>query len=434
MHPIYLAYLVLTSGVFTAGLPYALLYSKITGRYKKNFSQRVGLFPSSLVLPVKRSTRIWLHAVSMGEVTAAVPIIEAIRKSSPGFSIVLSTSTEHGQGLARSRLSSDVSCIYAPVDFVFSVISVLERIKPDILVCLETELWPNLLMAANLMGIKTAIVNGRISSRTIKSYMKIRPLMKEVLGRIDAFSMINAIDAKRIQDIGASPEKIVINGNAKFDLMLERSGNGVKEKIQQILKLNGREMVFMAGSTRPSEEEVILDAYQKIIQKLPETILIIAPRHTERADQIQKIISQRGLQCRLRTDLEKSEEPRTAPIIIMDSMGELKDAYSVANIVFCGGSLAKFGGQNILEPAVWGKPVLYGSSMEDFIDAKNLLEKAGGGIEVKNGDELAEKAIFFLSNPEQAQKTGSLARNAVELNQGAAQKHASVICSLMDKT
>lgn len=431
MHPIYLAYLALTSGVFAAGLPYALLYSKITGRYKKSFSQRVGLFPSSLVLPVKRSSRIWLHAVSMGEVSAAVPIIEAILKVFPHCSIILSTTTEHGQAFAKSRLASEVSCIYAPVDFVFSVISALERIKPDILVCLETELWPNLLMTANLMGIKTAVINGRISPRTIKNYMKIRPLMKEVLGRIDAFSMINEIDARRIQEIGANPEKIVINGNAKFDLRLNLSDTGVKERIQQTLRLNGSELVFMAGSTRPSEEETILDAYQKIIQKLPKTILILAPRHIERTGQIQKIINARGLHCQLRTSLEKSEAPRTAPIIIMDSMGELKDAYSIATIVFCGGSLAKLGGQNILEPAVWGKPVLYGPSMEDFIDAKILLETEGGGIEVKNGDELTEKALFLLSNPEQVQKMGSLARNAVEMNQGAAQKHASVICSLI---
>lgn len=430
MNPACIGYLGLTSGLFLFALPYVLLYSKLTERYCGSISQRIGIYPA-LNLPVFRSPRIWLHAVSMGEVNAAVPIIEALQALAPNCSLILSTSTEHGQHHAKSRLPSDVTCIYAPFDFILSVTSALRHIKPDLLVCLETELWPNWLMVAHHMGIKTAIVNGRISGRAIKRYRMIRPLMKEVLGGMNIFSMIQEIDARRIREIGAPPEKIRVNGNAKYDLLLRQSDSRIQQKIQQIFGVKADEPVFLAGSTRHSEEDIILDAYQKVIQKAPKTLLILAPRHLERTRHIEKMIKSRGLYCQLRTCLDNSGKNRTAPVIILDTMGELQAVYSIATVVFCGSSLAPLGGQNILEPAVWAKPVLYGPHMEDFLDARSLLESTGGGIEVKDGNDLAEKVLFFITQPDQARKTGILARKAVEMNQGAAKKHAEVIRSLL---
>lgn len=430
INPAYLGYLGLTSGLFLFALPYVLLYSKLTGQYRSSISQRIGIYPP-LNLPVCHSPRIWLHAVSMGEVNAAVPIIEALRVLAPHCLLILSTTTEHGQEHAKSRLPSDVVCIYAPFDFILSVTLALRQIKPDLLVCLETELWPNWLMVAHCMGIKTAIVNGRISGRAIKRYRMIRPLMKKVLGGMNAFSMIQEIDSKRIREIGAPPEKIRVNGNAKYDLLLRQSDSRIRQNIQRIFGVKANEPVFLAGSTRHFEEEIILDAYQKVIQKAPNTLLILAPRHLERIRHIEKMINARGLGCQLRTSLEKNGENRTAPVILLDTMGELQATYSIATVVFCGGSLAPLGGQNILEPAVWAKPVLYGPHMEDFLDARSLLESTGGGIEVKDGNELAEKVLFFITRPDQAHKTGNSARKAVEMNQGAAQKHAEVICSLL---
>ena len=432
-NPACLGYMGLTSGLFLFALPYALLYTKLTERYRSSISQRIGIYPP-LNLPVTNSPRIWLHAVSMGEVNAAVPIIEALQALAPRCIIILSTTTEHGQELAKIRLPSDVVHIYAPIDFILSVTSALRQMKPDLLVCLETELWPNWLMIAHRMKIKTAIVNGRISGRAIKRYRMIRPLMKEVLGSMNAFSMIQEIDAQRIREIGAPPDKITVNGNAKYDLLLRQSDSRRPDPIRywrQIFGVKENEPVFLAGSTRHSEEEIILDAYQKVIRKAPNTLLILAPRHLERTRHIEKIIKARGLDCQLRTCLKNNGENRTAPVIILDTMGELQAIYSIATVVFCGGSLAPLGGQNILEPAVWAKPVLYGPNMEDFLDARNLLESTGGGIEVKDANDLAEKVLFFITRPDQAQKTGNSARRAVEMNQGAAQKHAEVITSLL---
>ena len=416
-------------------LPYVLLYTKLTGRYRSSMPQRLGCYSPNMnqLFATGSSPRIWLHAVSMGEVNAAIPIIEAIQAMIPHCSIILSTTTEHGQEHAKSKLPGKVRCIYAPFDFILSVQRSLKQIQPDILVCLETELWPNWIMSAHGMGIQTAVVNGRISERTVNRYLKIRPLMKTVLGSMNAFSMIQDIDAQRILEIGADPEKVAVNGNAKYDLLLRQSNSQIQHEVLSDLGLTGNEPVFIAGSTRHLEEEIILDVYQKILLHVPQAILILAPRHLERIGHIQKIVQASGLRFQLRTDLKKTGTRRTAPVILLDTMGELQAAYSVASVVFCGGSLTPLGGQNILEPAVWGKPVLYGPSMEDFLDARNLLEETCGGIEIKDGNDLAQKVLFFLTRPDQAKKTGALARQAVEMNRGSAEKHAAVVCRLLTK-
>jgi 3-deoxy-D-manno-octulosonic-acid transferase len=430
MNPACLGYLGITSGLFFFALPYALLYTKLTGRYRNSILQRIGIYPA-LKSPLSDSSRIWFHAVSMGEVNAAVPIIEAIRRMTPRCTIILSTTTEHGQEQARNRVPSEVVCIYAPVDFFLSAGAALRRFQPDLLICLETELWPNWLMIAHRMGIKTAIVNGRISEKSARRYMKIRPLMRNVLKSMNAFSMIQEHDARRIRDIGAPPERIWVNGNAKYDLSIHRPDSRIQPEIRRVFGIKENEPIFLAGSTRHPEEEIILDAYHKVLRNAPDTLLILAPRHIERTRYIEKMITARGLTCQLRTRLDNNGENRIAPIIILDTMGELQSVYSIATVVFCGGSLAPLGGQNILEPAVWAKPVLYGPFMEDFLDARSLIENMGGGIEVKDGNDLAEKVLFFITRPDQAEKTGNSARRAVEMNQGAAQKHADVIFSLL---
>lgn len=431
INPAALGYFGITTGLFLFALPYALLYTRVTGRHRNTLLQRVGVYPSKLP-PLSGSPRIWFHAVSMGEVNAAVPIIAAIRQMAPRSTIILSTTTEHGQALARSRMPSDVVCVFAPIDFFLSVGAALRWFRPDLLVCLETELWPNWLMTAHRMGIKTAIVNGRISEKSGRRYMKIRPLMRETLKNMNAFSMIHDQDAQRIREIGAPPERIWVNGNAKYDLTMETAGCGIQAEMRKRFGISGKEPVFLAGSTRHSEEAIVLDAYRQILRDAPDTILILAPRHIERTPIIEEMIMARGLSCQRRTRLGRNSGDSPPPIIILDTMGELRDAYSIATVVFCGGSLVPLGGQNILEPAAWAKPVLYGPYMDDFLDARHLLESTGGGIEVNDANDLAEKAIFLITRPDQAEKIGRAARQAVEMNQGAAQKHADVIFRLLD--
>jgi 3-deoxy-D-manno-octulosonic-acid transferase len=431
MYFAYTSYKILSTIFFLIFFPLFWFYARLTGRYRESIQQRLGIYPPKIIEGIAGSPRIWIHAASVGEVRAAIAVIESLTGLIPGCAIVLSTTTEHGQNLAKEKLRAKATCIYAPVDFIASVRKALATIKPDVLVCLETEIWPNWLTEAYRMGVKTAIVNGRISVRSIKGYLKIRPLIMDALKHVSAFSMIREADAQRIRMLGGPSERIAINGNAKYDLLPGQADESLKRKNKKIYNLSGNEPVFVAGSTRGSEQKIILDVYEEIIKTLPETLLIIAPRHVERARYLEDLVNKRGFSCQLRTDLNKKGCIRTAPVVIVDTIGDLQATYSVASIVFCGGSLEPLGGQNILEAAVWGKLVLYGPSMEDFLDAKEILDKTGGGLQVKTPLELAEKAIYYLTRPEEANAIGIRAKKAVMSNKGAADKHAMVIQRLL---
>jgi len=430
MNLAYRAYIFLSSVTFLILFPPFWLFTRLTGRYSENLNQRLGLYPAQLVEGITGAPRIWIHAASVGEVSAAAAIIKSLFRLIPECAVILSTTTEHGQAFAKNKLGANATCIFAPVDFVVSVRKALATIKPDILVCLETEIWPNWLIECYRMGVKTALVNGRISVRSIKGYLRIRPLIKETLKHVRAFSMIREADAERIKMIGAPEERIEINGNAKYDLLLQNVDTLQKTTMEKLFNLKENEPVFVAGSTRTSEEDIVLDVYEKIIQSIPEALLIIAPRHVQRSDQIKTLVEDRGFSYQFGSDL-KAGGLRTASVVIIDTIGDLQAIYSIASIVFCGGSLVPLGGQNILEAAAWGKPVLYGPSMEDFLDAKELLEKTGGGIQVKDGRELADKTEYYLTNPDAAERTGALARKALLANQGAAGKHAAVIYRIL---
>jgi 3-deoxy-D-manno-octulosonic-acid transferase len=276
-----------------------------------------------------------------------------------------------------------------------------------------------------------AIVNGRISARSIRRYRKVRSLMRYTLSHVNAFSMISEPDARRIRSLGAPADRITVNGNAKFDCSDPQVDPDTVGWAARLYGVGPQTPVFVAGSTRNPEEQIILDAFVKIRALLPDTILIIAPRHIERAPQIAQWVSARGLGCQLRTTLDGAAQTRTAPVVVLDTIGELSATYSVAGMVFCGGSLVPKGGQNIMEPAMWGKPVCFGPSMEDFADARRMIEESGGGITVRCVEELAAVAIRWFQNPGQAAAAGQAARQAVLPHRGAAEKHADVIRRLV---
>jgi len=429
----YFAYHFFSNVLFLFFLPLYLIYSIIAGRFGQRTRQRLGLYPPALTAGIGGSPRIWLHAVSVGEVGTAVAIIEALTMAMPRCAVVLSTTTKSGQDFAREKLPADVTRIYAPVDFIPSVRSALSAIRPDMLVLLETEIWPNWLVESRRRGVHTALVNGRISVRSIRRYLKIRPLMQAVLAHIEVFSMISPADAERIQSIGAEPDHVITSGNAKFDALIHRVDADQRRIVARRFNLTGEERVLVAGSTRGREGRILLEVYEKIHRAFPDALLIIAPRHIERSREVEALAAEKGFSCQYRTDLDKPGNTRTAAVVILDTIGELQTVYSIATVVFCGGSLVPLGGQNMLEAAAWGKPVLYGPSMEDFQDAKELLDKTGGGIQVADGPDLAEKIDYFFRHPQEARRVGRLARQAVLFHQGAARKHADAICSLLVK-
>jgi 3-deoxy-D-manno-octulosonic-acid transferase len=427
---LYNAYRALTCGVFLTCLPPFWLYTRVSRHYRKGFGERLGFFPRTLTEKRVDSPRIWIHAASLGEVKVARAVANHLHKQVPSVEIVLSTNTDHGHALAEETFSES-PVVYAPLDFFVTVRRALSTVQPDILVFLETEIWPAWFTEAHRNGIKIAMVNGRISVRSVQSYRRLRSFFREVLGKVDAFSMITEEDASRIIEIGADPERIEINGNAKYDLLMKEADPELGGKARKMLNLQPSQRVFIAGSTREGEEEIILDVYEKSVKHFPDLILIIAPRHIDRTPAIESLIKSRGFQYQLRTELKEGGSLRRAPVLIMNTFGELFGLYSAGSINFCGASLVPLGGQNPLEAAVWGKVVFYGPHMEDFLDAKALLEKAGAGIEVKNGKVFAEKAIWLLNHPDSAGHLGRKAREALLKNQGAAEKHAGVITRLL---
>ncbi len=433
MSILYLLYIVITSCLFLIFFPAFWLYTRITGQYAQHIGERLGFLPARAVQGLSSKKRIWIHAVSLGEVKVAASIIKALRPMIPGCSIMLSTTTEHGRRLAQESFGHDIPVFYAPLDFVGSVQKALSMVRPQIIVFLETEIWPAWLLVARQMGIKTALINGRISSRSIDSYLKLRPFFSEVLDNFDVFSMITDKDAIRINAMGADPERIHINGNAKYDLLSSLADRKIEIQMRQTLNIHPSQKVFVAGSIRSGEEIMVVDAYRKILRQFPDTILIIAPRHIQRSSVIASLLEKHGLRYQLRSDINKDTSVRSEQVIIINTFGELFNIYSIGTIVFCGASLVPLGGQNPIEPAVWGRPVCYGPFMEDFLDAKNLLEAEEAGVPVSNSDTLADKVIWFFQHPQEVELYGQRARKAVLAHQGAAEKHADLIKCLLDE-
>jgi len=430
MNILYGAYTLITGGLFLSCFPPFWIYTRLSGRHGENLKERLGHISPKLVQTLYGSPRVWIHAVSLGEVRVMAPIIKALRRIMPGCSVIISTTTKHGRELARETFGEDIPVVYAPIDFIGSVRKALFRVHPDVLVFLETEIWPAWLTEAHRMGIKTALVNGRISVRSIGGYLKFRPFFREVLRNVDAFSMISEEDGARIRSMGADPNKIEINSNAKYDLLVSLADPAMETEMRQALNLGPSHPVFAAGSTRGGEEAMVLDAYEKILREFPDTVLIIAPRHIERTPEIGSLLERRGFRYQLRSELNSGRAKRTEQVVIINTFGELFKLYSIGTVVFCGASLVPLGGQNPLEAAVWGKVVFYGPSMEDFLDAKALLEEVGAGVPVSSPEMLAKKVIWFLRHPDTLKAYGARAREAVMRNQNAAEKHAKVIAGL----
>lgn len=427
------SYTALSGGLFCLLLPFAALYTGITGRHKEGIRERLGFFSSKAGLRPEGTPRIWIHAASLGEVNVAFSLIGAVKRKMPQSAFVLSTMTPHGRDLARRRAGDDIRVISAPLDFVGCVRPALNAVKPDILVFVETEIWPAWLFEAKRQGIPAVLVNGRISKRSFAAYRKLRPYFRVVLAALDRFSMIGARDAERIIAMGAAPERVEVSGNAKYDTLAAMAEPGLETGIRRALDLPPGSRVFVAGSTRGGEEEQVLDAYREILTSFPDTVLVIAPRHIERSGNIRSMALSRGFSCQLRTEIAAGRS-RAAQVLILDTFGELFAVYSAASIVFCGASLVPLGGQNPLEPASWGRAVCYGPFMGNFPDARAMLEDAGAGTMVTGARDLAGKVMRLFEHPDELSRRGELGRKALLSHRHAASRHAKVIAELLQET
>jgi len=424
--PLILYALAGTAG-FLLVFPLFLIYILVSGKEREGLLNRLGYYRRELGQKPDGTVRVWVHAASVGEVAAAVPIVRELDALLPEVEIILSTTTVTGQAVARRSVGERAVCVFAPVDLPAAAALALQTARPDLLVLVETEIWPNWLYLARRAGIRTIMVNGRLSVRSARGYRRIRSLVGPVLAGMDAFSMIGQSDAARLKGLGVPIGKIAVNGNAKYDHLAGMTTAATRNTMAALYNLAKAVPVLVAGSVRRGEEALLLDTFLAVRETVPDLVCIIAPRHMPRAAKIAARAGALDIDFQMRSGLRAAGSERRAPLVILDTLGELQATYSMATVVFCGGSLVPLGGQNVLEAAAWGKPVLFGPSMEDFQAEKELLIASGGGREVADQQELIAWIRFFLTDREAGAQAGRAGRAMVRANTGAAGKHAEVV-------
>jgi 3-deoxy-D-manno-octulosonic-acid transferase len=428
-----LIYNILSGFLFLVGFPFLILYNLARRQYSDRLVERLGRYPQTLKpdnsLPNARP--IWIHAVSVGEVKAAAALAEKIKEQLPEIPLLLSTTTPAGRETAEKLLGNKVPLIYYPLDFFLCVKRALKFFHPRAFIALETELWPNFLFQANQSGSKLILVNGRISRRSFRRYSRIRWFLGPLLQKFRILMVKHQDDGRYLTSLGARPDQVRVLGNIKYDGLVDQAREALKTGLEEKLHLKGAGPVIVAGSTRGGEERVLLSVYRRLKDAYPGLILILAPRHINRCPEIETLLQKQGVAFQLYSQVLKPGGRRKEAVILVDRIGDLFALYSLAALAFCGASLVPKGGQNILEPAAWGKPVFYGPYMEDFKDAQDLLEKAGAGIQVADEVELFERMRYFLEHSEEAAERGEAGRQALKSQTGLTQKAAEIIAEII---
>ncbi len=422
--------LILIFGVLAS--PY-LAYQAI--RYKKyigSLRQRMGYLPVSFNFDGEES--IWIHAVSVGEALTVRSLVADLKRRYPNLRIFLSTTTMTGQQVARRNIQDVDEVFYFPFDLAFAVRRTLRLVKPRLFVMMETEIWPNLLRQCQRNGVATVMVNGRISSRSYPRYKLVRPFFRRVLADVDRFCMQNEESARRLIDIGAEPSRVVVTGSLKFD-SIDGSQASIVEgrgqnRVLRYFRITSGRPVVVAGSTMPNEEQFVLDAFRRIKSNVANPLLVIAPRHPERFAEVAQMARDQAFVTARRTDLPIDAEPR-ADVVVLDTIGELPQVYQIATAVFVGGSLVDTGGHNILEPAAFGKPVVFGPYVHNFKEITDAFLVHGAAIQVTSARGLEEALLGLLTDPVRRARLGAAARALVESNRGAKDKSLAIIAQLL---
>jgi 3-deoxy-D-manno-octulosonic-acid transferase len=430
----YVLYSLLTLVVFILVSPY-FLYQAI--RYKKHIGslkQRLGSLP--LGMNVDGDQSIWIHAVSVGEALTARALVADLRERYPRLRLFLSTTTIAGQQVARRSLQHVDAIFYFPFDFAFIVRRMLNIVRPRLFIMMETEIWPNLLRICRERGVRTIVINGRISSRSYPRYRLVRPFFRRVLADVDRFCMQSDESARRLVDLGADPARVSVTGSLKFDSLelpsLVPHGKP-RERVLRYFRLAPGRVVVVAGSTVKGEEPAILRAFARIKAANPGALALLAPRQPERFGEVDRLSHEAGFATIRRSDLPIDAEPR-ADVVVLDTLGELAQLYQLATAVFVGGSLVDHGGHNILEPAIFGKPILFGPHMSNFREIADAFLSNDAAIRVSSERELEEALVRLLADPVRRARLGAAARALVEANRGAKDKTLAVIAELLPQT
>ena len=427
----YSLYSVLVLAVAVIASPWFVYQALRYKKYVGSLRQRMGYLPVSFNMDADRS--IWIHAVSVGEVLTARPLISDLKRRYPELRMFLSTTTLAGQQLARRNVQDVDAVFYFPFDLGIFVRRTLDLVRPRLFVMMETEIWPNLLRECRARAVKTAIVNGRLSPRSFPRYRMVRPLMRRVLDDIDKFCVQSEESARRFIELGADPGRVVVTGSLKFDsldLPSTAPQARARDRVLRYFRVPRSRPVIMAGSTMKGEEAAVFRAFRRVRSTAPNALLILAPRNPERFAEAVQLARAEGWKVARRTDLAIDAEPRV-DIVVLDTIGELATLYQVATVVFVGGSLVATGGHNVLEPAVFGKPIIFGPHMENFFEIADAFVSNGGGVQVAGERELEEAFLSLMGDPVRRARLGAAARALVEANRGAKEKSVSVLAGLL---
>jgi len=386
--------------------------------------QRLGFLSPELKHRLKTARPIWIHASSVGEVKLIPILIEVLQKREPGLKFVITTTTKTGQQEALKILGNQATALfYQPVDLPWITANVMELVRPRALLLVETEFWPNLIKSAKKSGAIVGLINGRISSKSFSRYSLIKPLSRSVLSQLDFFAVQTEKDLHRLNALGAQINRMNIVGSLKFDQKF-LSPRLTKKIDRKSLGLTESDRVLVAGSTRPGEEEIVLSVYRRLNEKEP-LILVLAPRHLDRIGEIELLLQQNNLNYVKKSRLNQNKN-QSWEVLLLDTMGELAEIYSVADVAFVGGSLVPLGGHNPLEPAVYGVPVLFGPYMEHSQAAAEMLLESGLGCRVRDENEFLRQAQLILSNGLETARLFANFQKALSEKSGAARKTAEI--------
>jgi 3-deoxy-D-manno-octulosonic-acid transferase len=419
--------------IVTLGLPLIIPMVLISDKRRKTVFQRLGLIrlpPKFVRKGSKKSKkkRVWVHGLSVGEVLSAVPLIKMLNESSTAPCLVFSASTKTGYDIANRHLTGHVESIfYFPYDFAFSVNRITRKIAPEVVVIVETDIWPNFLYEMKKRRTSVLLVNARLSKASFAGYKRLGFFTKQVFLNFVHICAQSSEDADRFHRLGVPLDRITITGNIKFDEAHQALDLKDIEKLKQSMNIQHAQKVLLAGSTHPGEEDILLKVFTRLKTHVGELLLIVAPRNPERAGSIFRMFNSAGFSVGMMQEIKKIFSDKKFDVVIIDTIGLLKTLYAVSDIAFIGGSLMKCGGHNPLEPAVFSKPILFGEDMSDFADISRMLLKAGGAACVKDAEDFYATVVSLVENDNRASEMGKNAFGVFTVNKGAVERTMKVI-------
>lgn len=396
-------------------IPYWLIRD---GRGRGGWSSRYGFIPEEIRKAVEPAGCLWLHAASVGEVGVLARIVPSLQNLTPELPIIISTVTSTGRNRAMQLFGDQANLVYLPLDAPMIVRRTIRALHPQVLVIAETELWPNLISQAVEYGTGIMLVNGRVSKAAFGRYRIARGVVARMLAGIDKLCVKSDEDLERFIELGAPASSVHVTGDLKSEPLPGVVDATVAERRSR-RNLPGDRPIFTAGSTRQGEETLLLDAFENVAGRLPDLLMVIAPRHPQRTAEVEEILRSRGISYLLRTDNQKGHYFSDEQVLLLDTIGELEGFYAASDLAFVGGSLVPLGGHNLLEPALYGVPVLFGPHTGNTGSADMLLLEAGGGKRVEGPVDLADSVVDLIENEQRRIEMGSAARQVVKSSRGA---------------